>query len=159
LEKSLKVKKPQGNLTPRDNSSGGYILTVQEKFPEIVTEIPTVLLRGIAEDMAGKKLVMKIQARGPDGRVIRLRVLIDTGAEVNLIKLGVLPSSYLQPSTHPLALVTANGVRMEGGKHEATLELEFKGDREIPKGGRMWTAPAHFQDAEIQWMPSWGTLG
>ena len=108
---------------------------MQEKLSEIVTEIPTVLLRGIAEDMAGKKLVMKIQARGPDGRVIRLRVLIDTGAEVNLIKLGVLPSSYLQPSTHPLALVTANGFRMKGGKHEATLELEFKGDRKIPKMG------------------------
>ena len=79
-----------------------------------------------------------------------LKILIDTGAEVNLIRRGSLPEAYFRPARRPLVLATANGSRMEGGAQEAKLELEFWTTEELPAGGSCWTAPAFFHDADIQ---------
>ena len=41
--------------------------------------------------------------------------LIDTGAEICVVKKGLIPSELLQPAKKPLRLVGANERRLEGG--------------------------------------------
>ena len=49
--------------------------------------------------------------------------LIDTGAEICVLKRGLIPDKYLRPATKPLRLVGANERRLEGGDKEVTLNL------------------------------------
>jgi hypothetical protein len=93
---------------------------------------------------------MRVQARGPDGQTHFINALIDTGAEVNLVRRGMLPSTYLLPAPKPLSLVTASGAKMEGGEREATLGLVLRREGGLGQGeGALWTAPASFYEADI----------
>ena len=49
--------------------------------------------------------------------------LIETGAEICVLKRGLIPDQYLRPATKPLRLVGANERRLEGGDKEVTLNL------------------------------------
>ena len=62
------------------------------------------------------RLIMQVQARLPSGRVQPLQILVDTGAETNLIRKGLIPASEFVPAKRPLCLTTANGQRLRGGE-------------------------------------------
>ena len=55
-----------------------------------------------------------------------LIVLVDTGAEANLIRRNVLSESHMFLAAEPLNFVTANGNPLEGGKRCANLQLTFQ---------------------------------
>ena len=65
-----------------------------------------------------RQLLVTVKTRGPDGRIRYLKALVDTGAEANLVRTGLLSPSLFRRSRHPLSLVTADGKRMEGGKNK-----------------------------------------
>ena len=52
-------------------------------------------------------------------------VLVDTGAQVSLVRRGLFKEESLQPSRRPVRLKVANGEIMGGGTHEATISMEF----------------------------------
>ena len=52
-------------------------------------------------------------------------VLVDTGAQVSLVRRGLFKEESLQPSRRPVRLSVANGEIMGGGTHEATISMEF----------------------------------
>ena len=52
-------------------------------------------------------------------------VLVDTGAQVSLVRRGLFKEESLQPSRRPVPLKVANGEIMGGGTHEATISMEF----------------------------------
>ena len=52
-------------------------------------------------------------------------VLLDTGAQVSLVRRGFFREESLQPSRRPVRLKVANGGIMGGGTHEATISMEF----------------------------------
>ena len=54
------------------------------------------------------------------------RVLIDTGAEVNLVKKGFWPENCLYRPEKCLRLVTADGNRMDGGKLCTSMCMKFR---------------------------------
>ena len=56
----------------------------------------------------------------------------------------------MQHSRNPLALVTADGNRMEGGKKEVTVQLNFKVDHPDNPQQVDWSIPGTFHDADIQ---------
>ena len=51
--------------------------------------------------------------------------LIDTGAEICVLRKGLVPEEYLSPAKKPLRLVGANERRLEGGEKEVTLILSI----------------------------------
>ena len=57
-------------------------------------------------------------------------MLVDTGAQVRLVKAGLLPASCLTASRRPVRLKVANGQYMVAGTKEAQIELEFVNHRE-----------------------------
>ena len=61
-----------------------------------------------------KQLVMRICVRGSDGMSFRARALLDTGAQVNLLRRG-LRDHLVVPSKERLQLVKADVRRLEGG--------------------------------------------
>ena len=171
------ILKPRSRLQPVSEEETGQIIQPQEAVPvpadlsvvdpvsrpkhqgaqdrgnrrkaPVPMEIPTCLLREVTET-ADNQLLLMVPARGQDGQLHPLQILIDTGAVVNLIRRDRLPPAYFRPSRRPLALATADGSRMRGGAHEARLELVLQADRELPQGGTTWSAPASFHDADIQ---------
>ncbi len=50
-----------------------------------------------------------------DGRTYPLIALVDTGAEVNIIRTGIIPHQSLQHDSHPLTLKGADDACLKGG--------------------------------------------
>ena len=50
-----------------------------------------------------------------EGKTFSIRALIDTGAEVNIIKRGIIPQEFLQKDSNPLVLRGANETKLKGG--------------------------------------------
>ena len=50
----------------------------------------------------------------------KIRVLIDTGSEVNLIRRGITLPIYLEPVKRPLRIAMASQAIMPGGDKEAS---------------------------------------
>ena len=54
------------------------------------------------------QLAMLIPVKTTTGTIRTLRALIDTGAEANLIRQGVLESHYFRHAKDPISLIAAN---------------------------------------------------
>jgi len=98
-----------------------------------------------------RQLLLEVTAEHPSGRTVTMHVLVDTGAEANLIRKGLMPD-LMVPSTRPLALYTADGSRMDGGRREVNLALVFGARKWRERKGPAWDwrATASFHEADIQ---------
>ena len=76
----------------------------------------------------GKKrqLLMLVPVILPDQSKRRLRILVDTGAEANVIRMGMLPNGLFEETVQPLNFVTANGESMRGGRRTIEIRLCFQ---------------------------------
>jgi len=83
------------------------------------------------------------------GRHIEAKALVDTGAEVNIVKTGLLSQSNFRESKRPLRLVTASNHRLDGGKDEATVNLQLVGTDMESKDKVNVTAPTVLYEADI----------
>ena len=63
----------------------------------------------------------------PNNLKIPLRVLVDTGYEMCLVRTGLIPPEFFMPARNKLSLVTANGSLLAGGQKECTLNLIANG--------------------------------
>ena len=97
----------------------------------------------------GTQLLMEVDAEC-DGVKRTLLALVDTGAQVNLVRSDLFPRECFRPARNPLALSTVSGEALPGGRHEARLKLKFAAERPsgepVPQG---WTTSAYFHDADI----------
>ena len=82
------------------------------------------------------KLKVRVQVEWVDGSSKELSVLVDTGAEVNLINPKLMNPDLLVPSTHPVRLGVANSLLLKGGGKEVTMTLTFQG-KEMDTGKNM----------------------
>ena len=96
-------------------------------------EVETRLLQDVGVFQAGQirncgskwQLLMNIQVELPNGVVQKLDILVDTGAEANLVKLNRLPRHLTYAAGRPLKFVTASGQHLDGGATCVDLTLEF----------------------------------
>ena len=97
-----------------------------------------------------KQLLMEVPVVLPDERTRRLKILIDTGAEANIIKIGLLPDYLLERARKPLNFMMANGQPMRGGQNTVEIKLclqQFVDGR--PKKEFFWTT-AEFYEGDIR---------
>ena len=71
-----------------------------------------------------RQLHLKVRVRCGQEELV-VDVLVDTGAQVSLVRRGLFKEESLQPSRLPVRLKVANGEIMGGGTHEATISMEF----------------------------------
>ena len=62
------------------------------------------------------RLFMQVLATLPSGRRQTLSVLIDTGAEVSLVREGLFDPVEFRSTKRKVNLTTANGERLRGGR-------------------------------------------
>ena len=72
-----------------------------------------------------KVLKIKVVLATPDGARYQALALIDTGAEVSLVRKGLLPEKTFTEAQVRLRLVTATNQRIQGGTTEAKIEMEI----------------------------------
>ena len=80
-------------------------------------------------------------------------LLVDTGAQVSLVKAGLLLPECLTDSRKPVRLKVANGQYMVGGTKEAAIGLQFVNHREVsrPDFGKEILLQGRFYEAEMDW--------
>ena len=78
-------------------------------------------------------------------------VLVDTGAQVSLVRRRLFKEEFLQPSRRPVRLKVANGEIMSGGTHEATISMEFWEHERLnrPDQAKRSTLSGNFYVADI----------
>ena len=81
------------------------------------------------------QLAMLLKVHTPEGGCRTLKALIDTGAEANLIRRGLLPSNLFGAAENPIQLVAANGQRLEGGLGQFRWILSLI----LTKMGNFWS--------------------
>ena len=91
-------------------------------------------------------LMMTLGATHAGGVCRTLTALIDTGAQVNLVRRGLFSHALFGPSSNPRTLITASGERMEGGQLEVQLTMHLR----VRGTGQEWSAQATFYEADIQ---------
>ena len=93
-------------------------------------------------------MIIDVWVELPSGRGQVLRALIDTGAEVNLVREGIFPQTEFSFANQRLNLTTANGQPMRGGNLSLKAKLYFSRYQ-----GREFleecTLPAEFYQADI----------
>ena len=103
-------------------------------------------IRQYGEDL---QLFMSVLAVLPNGQERELKVLIDTGAQANLIRTGLVSKLLMGPAAEPINLRTANGQKMEGGTQNVTLTLGFRRVVHGAYAPALAIFPATFYDADI----------
>ena len=82
-------------------------------------------------------------------------VLVDTGAEINLIRSGLLPSSKLfETPHHKINLMVANKQSMKGGEQACSVDLQFYREyinRKSHHNSTHTTIPIYTYEGDIQY--------
>ena len=95
------------------------------------------------------QLVMLVSVCLADDTERKLKILIDTGAQANLIRMGIAPEHSLFLSDDPLSLRMANGQRLEGGRRVVDTTIGF---RQVVRGELLpsfFWRPCQFYEADI----------
>ena len=102
----------------------------------------------------GRERQLHLKVRALCGEVEKVfHVLVDTGAQVSLVKAGLLPPECLTDSRKPVRLKVANGQYMVGGTKEAAIGLQFVNHLELsrPDLGKEILLQGRFYEAEMDW--------
>ena len=122
--------KKEGATTesPVDGQDQPKIYTIRDHTLEVLMH-PDVLelhaVRVVHTPQGDKRqLHLKVRVRCGQEELV-VDVLVDTGAQVSLVRRGLFKEESLQPSCRPVRLNVANGEIMGGGTHEAAISMEF----------------------------------
>ena len=102
----------------------------------------------------GRERQLHLKVRALCGEVERVSdVLVDTAAQVSLVKAGLLPPECLTDSRRPVRLEVANGQYMVGGTREGAIGLQFLNHRELsrPDLGKEILLQGRFYEAQMDW--------
>ena len=82
---------------------------------------------GFTSEKGERRLEIACKGELEDGNILDLKVLIDTGAEINLIRRGMVPDRLLTRPEKVWKLMAANQQALAGGDEQATLVLQLEG--------------------------------
>ena len=102
----------------------------------------------------GRERQLHLKVRALCGEVKKVfDVLVDTVAQVSLVRAGLLLPECLTDSQKTVRLKVANGQYMVGGTKEAAIGLQFVNHRELsrPDLGKEILLQGRFYEAEMDW--------
>ena len=102
----------------------------------------------------GRERQLHLKVRALCGEVEKVfNVLVDKGAQVSLVKAGLLPPECLTDSWKPVRLKVANGQYMVGGTREAAMGLQFMNHSELsgPDLGMEILLQGRFYEDQMDW--------
>ena len=94
---------------------------------------------------------MKLAATSSSGEQVEINVLIDTGAEVNLVRPGLLRDESFRPAKERLKLITVSGSTLAGGVRTTVLEMQLKVVDQTTNIESRHVIGGVFYEAEIDW--------
>ena len=92
-----------------------------------------------------RQLTMRVRAQDAFGNVQYLEMLVDTGAEANLLSKNLFAGGSWRKSPNPLNLLTVAGEKLGGGDQEIRLDLTFG----LEGGDGTWSSHGVFYSANI----------
>lgn len=95
-------------------------------------------------------LTVRAGALFKNGQFLSLNVLIDTGAEINIIRRGLVSPDCFQLAQVPVRFLTASGAVLEGGQYDVGCTLKLDGrttDTKLPGCANFSTT---FYEADIK---------
>ena len=98
-------------------------------------------IRKLINPKEKRECVFLVQAESASGDFRPLKILIDTGAQANLVSEALYPPAEFRETARPVVLRGVNNTIVKGGTKEMTLRLHFK----MEKGAE--SLPAVFYNA------------
>ena len=86
----------------------------------------------------------------PNGAHQKVDILVDTGAEANLIRQGLVPEQFLFAAKNPLRFETANGESLAGGSRCTRVKLKLQLERNESNQGENVEFEVEFYEANIK---------
>ena len=148
--------KKEGATTesPVDRQDQPRIYTIPDHTLEVLMRADVLELHAVrvvhTPHGDDRQLHLKVRVRRGQEKLV-VDVLVDTGAQVSLVRRGLFKEESLQPSRRPVRLKVANGEIMGGGTHEATISMEFLEHERLnrPDLAKRSTLTGSFYVAEI----------
>ena len=122
--------KKEGATTesPVDGQDQPRIYTIRDQTLEVLMHPDVLELHAVrvvhTPQGDERQLHLKVRVRCGQEELV-VDVLVDTAAQVSLVRRGLFKEESLQPSRRPVCLKVANGEIMAGGTPEATISMEF----------------------------------
>ena len=85
-----------------------------------------------------------------NGTAQKINALVDTGAEANLIREGLIPRECISPAETPLHFQTANRDTLAGGNEVAKVKLKLQLERNEMNQAEVMDFEVEFYEAKIQ---------
>ena len=128
VDKGRGKKKGATTESPVDGQDQPRIYTIRDHTLEVLMHPDVLELHAVrvvhTPQGDERQLHLKVRVRCRQEELV-VDVLVDTGAQVSLVRRGLFKEESLQPSRRPVRLKVANGEIMGGGTHEATISMEF----------------------------------
>ena len=145
---------PAPQLDAADGQPEPIVHDLHQSLVELLERPEILSLHAVRR--VGRERQLHLKVRALCGEVEKVSdVLVDTGAQLSLVKAGLLPPDCLTDSRKPVRLKVANGQYMVGGTKtkEAAIGLQFVNHRELspPDLGKEILLQGRFYEAEINW--------
>ena len=146
----------EGSPGPQQDAADGQpepiVHDLHHSLIELLERPETLSLHAVRR--VGRERQLHLKVRALCGEVEKVfDVLVDTGAQVSLVKAGLPPPECLIDSRKPVRLKVANGQYMVGGTREAAIGLQFVNHRELsrPDLGKEISLQGRFYEAQMDW--------
>ena len=143
---------PGPQLDAADGQPEPIVHDLHQSLVELLERPEILSLHAVRRVWRERQLHLKVRALCGEVEKV-FDVLVDTGAQVSLVKAGLLPPECLTDSRKPVRLKVANGQYMVGGTKEAAIGLQFVNHRELsrPDLGKEILLHGRFYEAEMDW--------
>ena len=123
---------PGPQLDAADGQPEPIVHDLHQSLFELLERPEILSLHAVRRVGLERQLHLKVRALCGEVEKV-FDVLVDTGAQVSLVKAGLLPPECLTDSRKPVRLKVANGQYMVGGTKEAAIGLQFVNHRELSR--------------------------